>query len=68
MSVLVGTVIFVSTSGVTKDGRSETEIKTRIGVAKDAFSKRKELIIDVRNEQGSKEEDCEDGDMVGSSI
>ena len=42
MSVLVGTVIFVSTSGVTKDGRSETKIKTRIGMAKDAFSKRKE--------------------------
>ena len=45
-----------------------TEIKTRIEMAKDAFSKRKELIIDERNEQGSKEEDCEDGDMVGSSI
>ena len=27
---------------ITEDGRSETEIKTRIGMAKDAFSKRKE--------------------------
>ena len=29
---------------ITEDGRSETEIKTRIGMAKDAFSMRKELL------------------------
>ena len=29
---------------ITEDGRSETEIKTRLGMAKDAFSKRKELL------------------------
>ena len=28
----------------TDDGRCETEIKARIGMAKDAFSKRKELL------------------------
>ena len=34
---------------ITEDGRSETEIKTRIGMAKDAFSK-KERFTDQRNE------------------
>ena len=29
---------------ITEDGRCETEIRTRIGMAKDTFSKRKELL------------------------
>ncbi len=29
---------------ITEDGRCKTEIRTRIGMAKDAFSKRKELL------------------------
>ena len=34
---------------ITSDGRCETEIKTMIGMAKNAFNQRKELLIKQKN-------------------
>ena len=48
---------------ITEDGRSEVEIRTRLGMAKDAFNKRKELLT-----RGSEEKDREDCDLVCSSV
>jgi len=47
---------------ITSDGRCDTEIKTRIGVAKDAFSKRKYCMR--RNEHSGKEEEYQGFDFV----
>ena len=41
-------------STMTADGRCETEIKIRIGMAKDAFSKRKELLTQKMNRNAKK--------------
>ena len=38
---------------ITSDGRCETEIKTRIGMAKNAFNQRKELLSKSLNKDGS---------------
>ena len=44
---------------ITEDGRSEVEIRTRVGMAKDAFNKRKELLTRGMSKEVKKNrEDC----------
>jgi len=35
-------------AGITSEGRCDTKLGTRIGTAKDAFSRRKVLLLEVR--------------------
>ena len=53
---------------ITEDGRSLNDVKARIALAKDAFSKRKELLTNKKSEQGIKEEDSKGTSMASCDV
>src|SRR5579872_2544786 len=53
---------------ITEAGICEVDIRTRIAIAKDAFTKRKELLSRRMNEVNNEEENHKDSDLVSAVV